>query len=137
MISAEYSAASSSICLLSYRAVEAWQEMVALCEAMPQHLKEAIVVRQQWAFALNRRNQPGDRDQAVKMLEALVKERGPDPETLGILGRVHKDRYRDAKTQNKSSDRDGGTRRRRSTPTRAASRPIRATTTRGSTRSRC
>ena len=52
--------------LLSYRAVEAWQEMVALCEAMPQHLKEAIVVRQQWAFALNRRNQAGDRDQAVK-----------------------------------------------------------------------
>jgi len=83
--------------LLSFRAVEAWQEMVTLCEAMPQHLKEAVIVRQQWAFALNRRNQPADRDRAVRMLEDLVKLRGPDPETLGLLGRVHKDRYRDAK----------------------------------------
>jgi hypothetical protein len=83
--------------LLSYRAVEAWPEMVALCEAMPQHLKDVIVVRQQWAFALNRRTQPGDRDKAVRLLEELVKQRGPDPETLGILGRVHKDRYKEAK----------------------------------------
>jgi len=87
--------------LLSYRGVEAWSEMVTLCEAMPKHLKDAIVVRQQWAFALNRRNQPGDRDRAARMLDALVKERGPDPETLGILGRVHKDRYREAKQANK------------------------------------
>src|SRR5262249_30477896 len=56
-----------------------------------------IVVRQQWALGLNRRNQPGDRDKAVRLLEELTKQRGPDPETLGILGRVHKDRYRDAK----------------------------------------
>ena len=89
--------------LLSYRAVEAWPEVVALCEAMPQHLKDAIVVRQQWAFALNRRNQPGDRDKAVRVLEELVKQRGPDPETLGILGRVHKDRYRDAKSRPRAS----------------------------------
>lgn len=83
--------------LLSYRGVEAWPEMIALCEAMPQHLKDVIVVRQQWALALNRRGQPGDRDKAVRLLEELVKQRGPDPETLGILGRVHKDRYKDAK----------------------------------------
>ncbi len=83
--------------LLSYRAVEAWPEMVALCEAMPQHLKDVIVVSQQWALALNRRNQPGDRDKAVRLLEEMLKQRGPDPETLGILGRVHKDRYKDAK----------------------------------------
>lgn len=83
--------------LLSYRGVEAWREMVALCEAMPHHLKDVIVVRQQWALALNRRNEVGDRDKAVRLLEDLVKERGPDPETLGILGRVHKDRYKEAK----------------------------------------
>jgi hypothetical protein len=83
--------------LLSYRGVEAWHEMVALCEAMPHHLKDVIVVRQQWAFALNRRNQAGDRDKAVRLLDELVKQRGPDPETLGILGRVHKDRFREAK----------------------------------------
>ena len=83
--------------LLSFRAVEAWTEMVSLCERLPAHLQSAIVVRQQWALALNRRGQPGDGDKAVRMLEELVRERGPDPETLGILGRVHKDRYRDGK----------------------------------------
>jgi tetratricopeptide (TPR) repeat protein len=83
--------------LLSYRAVEAWNEMVDLCDAFPDHLKDVVVVRQQWALALNRRNHPGDRDKAVRLLDDLVKQRGADPETLGILGRVHKDRYRDAK----------------------------------------
>jgi tetratricopeptide (TPR) repeat protein len=83
--------------LLSHRAVEAWDEMVALCEAMPDHLQAATPVRQQWALALNRRSRPGDRDAAARLLEALLKERGPDSETLGILGRIHKDRYRDAK----------------------------------------
>jgi len=83
--------------LLSYRGVEAWQEMVALCDAMPGHLRDAIVVRQQHALALNRRNQPGDRDKAIRLLTKLLEERGPDPETLGILGRMHKDRYREKK----------------------------------------
>jgi hypothetical protein len=35
----------------------------------------------------------------VRLLEKLGKQRGPDPETLGILGRVHKDRYKEAKQQ--------------------------------------
>ena len=55
------------------------------------------MVQQQWALDLNRRNSPGDRDKAVKLLETLISTNGPDPETLGILGRIYKDRYRELK----------------------------------------
>lgn len=83
--------------MLSFRSVEAWNEMTYLCETFPDYLKNNIFVRQQWAFSLNRRNKPGDRDKAVSLLTKVMKEYGPDPETLGILGRIHKDRYREAK----------------------------------------
>ena len=83
--------------VLSFRAVEAWNEMIAICEVAPDYFKDLVLVRQQWGLALNRRNAPGDRDKAVQLLDRLIKEHGPDPETLGILGRVHKDRYRGAK----------------------------------------
>jgi tetratricopeptide (TPR) repeat protein len=83
--------------MLSYRDVSAWDLMVRLCDAFPDYLKDYVVVRQQWALALNRRKLPGDRDRAISILDKLLKERGPDPETLGILGRVHKDRYRELK----------------------------------------
>jgi hypothetical protein len=48
-------------------------------------------------LALNRRNNAGDREQAERILQQIVKEKGPDPETLGILGRVYKDRYKELK----------------------------------------
>jgi tetratricopeptide (TPR) repeat protein len=83
--------------MLSYRDASAWEEMVRLCEAFPDYLKDQAMVRQQWALALNRRNAPGDRDKAVRMLNELIQRRGADPETLGILGRVHKDRYKELK----------------------------------------
>lgn len=83
--------------LLSFRDVSAWDEMVRLCEAFPDSLQSNIVVRQQWALALNRRNQPGDRDRALDILTKLLKSSGPSPETLGILGRVYKDHYKELK----------------------------------------
>lgn len=83
--------------MLSFRSVEAWDEVANLCEAFPDYFKKHILVRQQWAFSLNRRNKPRDRDKAISLLTKIIEEYGPDPETLGILGRVHKDRYREAK----------------------------------------
>jgi MAP3K TRAFs-binding domain len=83
--------------MLSYRDTEAWDEMIALCEGMPDYLKRHAMVRQQWALGLNRRNAPGDRDQALGMLDGLVEEQGADPETMGIKGRIHKDQYRELK----------------------------------------
>ncbi len=83
--------------MLSYRDVSAWDQMVQLANGFPDHLKSNVIVQQQLALALNRRNQPGDRKRAQEILEGLVKARGADPETLGLLGRVHKARYTELK----------------------------------------
>lgn len=81
--------------MLAYRDVEAYDEMLELADGMPAGLKEHITVRQQVAFAANRRKGPGGVARAVRILEEVVDEFGPDPETLGLLGRIHKDRYKE------------------------------------------
>ena len=85
--------------MLSFRDVSAWDDMVKLSGDFPDRLKSNVMVRQQRALALNRRNQPGDRDEALKILQTLLDEKGADPETLGILGRIHKDRYTELSKQ--------------------------------------
>jgi tetratricopeptide (TPR) repeat protein len=85
--------------MLSFRDVSAWDDMVSLSDEFPDYLKSNVIVRQQRALALNRRNAPGDRDEALRILQKLIAEKGIDPETLGILGRVHKDRYKEMKKQ--------------------------------------
>ena len=85
--------------MFSFRSVECFDEMVNLCEEFPDSLKNTDIVRQQWSFALNRsiKNQPSNRQKAISILEDLLAEHGQDPETFGILGRVHKDRYKEYK----------------------------------------
>jgi tetratricopeptide (TPR) repeat protein len=80
--------------LLSFRAVGAWPEMVALVEQMPPVLARATLVREQYALALNR---AGSYDRAERVLLDLIAERGPSSETYGILGRVYKDRWEAAR----------------------------------------
>ena len=75
---------------LSYRAVSAWPDMIALVDRMSPPLAESVMVREQLGLALNR-NKQGDR--AEKILKALIAGRGPSSETYGILGRVYKDRW--------------------------------------------
>ena len=79
--------------MLSYRATEDWGSMIRLFEEMPKELARSVMVREQYGFALNR---VGRGDEAEQVLEALVAERGPRSETLGILGRVYKDRWQAA-----------------------------------------
>jgi hypothetical protein len=83
--------------ILSYRDIAtktAYSAMIALIDHIPRHLYESIrTLREQHAFALNRRNDPGDRDRAVEILDDAVARGGPTPETCGIAGRVFKDRY--------------------------------------------
>jgi hypothetical protein len=78
---------------ISYRAVNAWKEMVALAEKMPTPLANTVMVQEQLAFALNRDKQ-GDR--AERVLVDLLAKRGPSSETCGLLGRVYKDRWKSA-----------------------------------------
>jgi hypothetical protein len=83
---------------LTYRDLGAWDEMVELYEEFPGSLKEAVMARQQLALALNRRAAAGDRDRAIRTVRTLIAERGQSAETFGILGRIHKDRYKEAIT---------------------------------------
>lgn len=80
--------------LLSYRAVEDWDGMIDLIEAVPEPLRRTAMIREQLGFALNR---AGRGDEAERVLLELIEERGPSSETYGILGRVYKDRWQAAR----------------------------------------
>jgi hypothetical protein len=76
--------------LLSCRAASDRQQMISVVGDMPQPLRSSVMVQEQYAFALNR---AGRGEEAEKVLLALIEHRGPSSETLGILGRVYKDRW--------------------------------------------
>jgi len=80
--------------LLSYRATEAWADMVRFVESMPEPLRRTLLVREQYGFALNRDHRPDD---AERVLLAIIEDHGPSDETLGLLGRVYKDRWEAAR----------------------------------------
>lgn len=75
---------------LSYRAVKAWPDMIALVSKMSLPLAESVLVQEQLGLALNR---DGRGDDAERVLTELIRTRGPSSETYGILGRVYKDRW--------------------------------------------
>jgi tetratricopeptide (TPR) repeat protein len=86
---------------LSYRAVKAWDRMINLYKRMPAAVKRNVMVREQLGLALNR---SGRRQDALKVLEAVIKEQGPSAETYGLIGRVYKDLWADArKAANKAA----------------------------------
>jgi tetratricopeptide (TPR) repeat protein len=82
---------------LSYRAVKGWQEMIELVKKMPRPLASTVMVQEQLALALNRLAR---RDEAERILNELLDNRGPSSETYGILGRVYKDLWDDALKRN-------------------------------------
>jgi len=61
---------------------------------MPRPLAKTPLVREQLALALNRLQRRTD---AERVLLTLIEERGPSSETYGILGRVYKDQWTDAR----------------------------------------
>jgi tetratricopeptide (TPR) repeat protein len=75
---------------LSYRAVKAWEDMIALVDRMAPPLAATVMVREQLGLALNR---AGRSDEAERVLTAIINERGPSSETYALLGRVYKDRW--------------------------------------------
>lgn len=79
---------------LSHRATSNWQGMVALVNRMAPPLAETVLVQEQLGLALNRLTR---REEAEAVLTKLLERRGPSSETLGILGRVYKDRWEDAR----------------------------------------
>lgn len=84
--------------LLSYRAVKDWQGMIELYAAFPGELKRSVLVREQLGFALNR---AGQRQEALRVLQDIVDEQGPSSETCGLMGRVYKDEWIEARKAGK------------------------------------
>lgn len=89
---------------LSFRALSMWAEMVELYERMPVELKRAVMVREQLGLAQNRL---GQRQQAIDTLETVIAEHGPSSESCGILGRVYKDLWSEAKAAGEGTLADG------------------------------
>jgi tetratricopeptide (TPR) repeat protein len=85
---------------LSYRAVKAWEKMIALAETMPPELAATVMIQEQLGLALNR---AGRGDEAEQILLSLIERRGPSSETFGILGRVYKDRWEAAAKQGQTA----------------------------------
>ncbi|MFL0200727.1 TRAFs-binding domain-containing protein [Exiguobacterium acetylicum] len=86
--------------LLKYRDIEAWDEMIRVINSAPQNIKQNIKIKELLAFALNRRNNRNDRMKAISIIEEIINKYGKSSETLGILGRMYKDQYIEAKELN-------------------------------------
>lgn len=86
---------------LSYRAISAWDEMIELFHSLPEILRRTVLVREQFALALNRRaprkpEHPEYRDEALEVLNTVIKQLGPNSETCGLTGRIFKDLWQEA-----------------------------------------
>jgi len=93
---------------LSYRSASAWQEMVRVASEMSKPVAQSVMVREQLALALNRQAgvlvKNGElarakvlREKAIEDLKTLISDRGDSSETNGILGRIYKDLWTEAK----------------------------------------
>jgi tetratricopeptide (TPR) repeat protein len=86
--------------LLTYRALEDWDAMIELVADMPGYIALRALVQEQLAFALNRRatrdHDEHDRDDALAALRELHVQSRSTSETFGLIGRIFKDRWRQA-----------------------------------------
>jgi tetratricopeptide (TPR) repeat protein len=80
--------------LLTYRDLEAYDDMIRCVGTLPDAIRDSVTIQEQLGFALNRN---GDRRGAIEVLRRLIDKHGASPETNGLLGRVYKDLYREAR----------------------------------------
>jgi hypothetical protein len=81
-------AVCSSISCSPTRATGAWEDVTRLVDTMP--VRRTLLVREQYGFALNRAGRSQD---AERVLEGVLEDHGTSTETLGLLGRMYKDRW--------------------------------------------
>lgn len=93
--------------LLTLRALGDWDGLIEFANDMPRPLCDQIMVREQLAFAYNRRAGKGDRDTALSILASVEKQQGPGSETSSLIGRIHKDLWQDALANNNQSSASG------------------------------
>jgi tetratricopeptide (TPR) repeat protein len=85
--------------MISYRNIEAFNEMLEFIEQLPRYVFETVMVQEQYAFILNRnagKAKPVDEVMVRKAEDALrnlEKEGKVSSETYGIWGRIYKDKF--------------------------------------------
>ncbi len=82
--------------MLTFRSLEEYENMIGFIKLLPLHVQQTIMVREQWAFALNRLATKECRAEAIEILEQLINSQSAGSETYGILGRVYKDMFHEA-----------------------------------------
>jgi len=92
--------------MLGYRALGDWTGMIDVYGELPESLRNQVTVRQQLAFAYNRRAERDhnsvDRDRALRILLELQQEQGPTSETSGLIGRIYKSQWEEARARGES-----------------------------------
>jgi len=85
--------------VISYRNIEAFNEMLEFIEQLPRYVIETVMVQEQYAFVLNRNGgkvKPVDEVMVRKAEDALRNLESEDKassETYGIWGRIYKDKF--------------------------------------------
>ncbi|XP_050953973.1 mitogen-activated protein kinase kinase kinase 15 isoform X3 [Labeo rohita] len=87
--------------LFSYRDIQDYDAMVKLVQTIEMlptcDLAIQPMIQFHYAFALNRRNSPGDREQALRvMLQVLQSCEHPAPDMFCLCGRIYKDIFLDS-----------------------------------------
>ncbi|KAM6144022.1 mitogen-activated protein kinase kinase kinase 15 [Erethizon dorsatum] len=90
--------------LLSYRDIQDYDAMVKLVEALEMlpmcDVSDDHNIKFYYAFALNRRNNTGDREKALQvMLQVLHRCEHPVPDMLCLCGRIYKDIFLDSECE--------------------------------------
>jgi hypothetical protein len=100
--------------MLVHRSISDWTGMIEVCDVMPAALARQVPIREQLAFAYNRRSEAAtktgderpaaaDRSRALTILHDLEAQQGPTPETSGLLGRIYKSQWLHARDQGADS----------------------------------
>lgn len=85
--------------MISYRNIEAFNEMMNFIKELPRYVFETVMVQEQYAFVLNRNGgkaKPIDEvliNEAETVLRKLETEGKASSESYGIWGRIYKDKF--------------------------------------------
>jgi tetratricopeptide (TPR) repeat protein len=90
--------------LTAYRAVGAFDKMIALIKSLDPKLAQTTTILQLLAMALNR---TGQSQQAEETLKRVIEVQGPSAENNGALGRVYKDQWEREKAAGKTAFAEG------------------------------
>ncbi len=82
--------------LTAYREGEAWADVARLYESSPAGFKSLPAARREYALALNQLGRSGE---ARSILDGLVRQGDKSNVTLGLQGRILKDRYDRARAE--------------------------------------